>query len=110
MHKWGEALTVGISFAKSNIKKQRTIILISIFVLATPLGAVTGILFDDSSDKVKAILSAISAGTFVYISTVEIICEEFSGRGTKFGKFIMFLLGVGFMVLIWFLEMWFGGD
>lgn len=110
VHKWAEALTVGISFSKSNIAKTRMILLLAIFSVATPSGIVCGLILNKSNHFVKAILSAISAGTFVYISAVEIIVEEFSDPENRRSKFLMFILGNGFMVFIWFLEQWTGGD
>lgn len=110
VHKWAEALTVGISFSKANIAKRRMVLLLAIFSIATPSGIICGLVLNKSNPYVKSILSAISAGTFVYISAVEIIVEEFSDPQNRLSKFTMFIFGNGFMVFIWFLEQWTGGD
>lgn len=110
LHKWAEALTIGISFSKSNIKKKRGIIMCLIFAIATPLGALIGLIFKDSNGIVKGVLLGISAGTFIYIAATEIIVEEFSGRAKKGAKYILFSLGIGFMVFLWFLEEWTNPD
>ena len=46
----------------------------------------------------------VSAGTFIYIATAEIIVEEFSITDDKFKKFFGFLLGIGVMALVWVVE------
>jgi zinc transporter 1/2/3 len=110
LHKWAEALTIGISFSKSNITKKRSTIMVIIFALATPIGALIGVLLNGANDIVKGILLAVSAGTFIYIAATEIIVEEFAAPGGKGWKFLLYLIGIGFMVFLWFLELWTEGD
>jgi len=45
-HKWAEAMTIGISFAKhlSQVGMKQTMALLVIFSLATPVGVVIGIM------------------------------------------------------------------
>ena len=80
LHKWAESMSVGIGITKSNIKMWMTILLIAVFSLATPLGIGIGLIFSDGNDYVKAFFNAISAGTFLYISAVEVFSEEFAGK------------------------------
>jgi zinc transporter ZupT len=108
LHKWAEAMTIGIAFAKVN--KKRATIMVLLFAIATPLGTLIGVLLDGANGIVKGVLLAISAGTFVYISATEIIIEEFGGAGKKYGKFMMYLIGIGFMVFLWYLELWTDAD
>jgi len=109
-HKWAESLTVGISMAKAGFTGLKAYLLVFIFSLATPFGAVIGLIFSGTNSKLKGVLLAISAGTFLYIACVEIISEEYQGKGNKFWKFLMTSLGIGLMILIWFIEQWFGED
>lgn len=110
VHKWAEALTVGVSFAKSGFTRKKTYVLIGIFTMCTPLGAIAGLFLSGASKMMQAVLLAVSAGTFVYIACVEVITEEFNGPGKKFYKYLCFLLGVSFMVFVWFVEQWTGSD
>jgi solute carrier family 39 (zinc transporter), member 1/2/3 len=46
----------------------------------------------------------VSAGTFIYISTVEIIVEEFSFTAHKYKKFLFLNFGIVLMSLVWVIE------
>ena len=79
-----------------------------IYSLATPSGVAIGIIIAAGNDIVNSIFMGIAAGTFIYISTVEIIVEEFSVSKYKWIKFFFFLLGISVMVLVFFVEQWTG--
>lgn len=82
-----------------------------IFIQAwmNPLGIGVGWLLADSSLVVTGIFKSISAGTFIYIATVEVIVEEFSISRYKKTKFLLFLIALGFVSSLWFIEQIFGG-
>lgn len=50
------------------------------------------------------IFVSISSGTFVYISTIEVITEEFSLRRFQSSKFACYLGGIFFVCFIWLIE------
>lgn len=110
-HKWAEALTVGISFVKNieNIGKTQAIVLITIFSMATPIGNIVGYFLSNSNLLVQGILMGVSAGTFIYIASAEIIVEEFSVTAHKWKKFLAYCLGMALMISIWFVEKALGG-
>ena len=91
-HKWAEAMTVGISFAKvlNQIGLKQTIILLNIFTLATPVGILVGILVSNVNKLVQSILMGASAGTFVYIASAEIIVEEFAMTKHVWAKYLFY--------------------
>lgn len=107
LHKWAEAMSVGIGITKSNINLWMTIVLITIFSLATPIGIGIGFIFSDGNDYVRAFFNAVSAGTFLYISAVEVFSEEFAGKNQKYVKFLFVVLGVALMLFAWFTETWY---
>ena len=47
---------------------------------------------------------SISSGTFIYVSTSEVIVEEFSSKGSKHIKFWCYLMGGFLTVLLNILE------
>lgn len=104
LHKWAEALTVGISMVKEKMSMAMTFFLLMVFCIATPLGIVVGIIFSNSNPLFSSIMSSVSAGTFLYISNVEIFAEEFSGPGDKRIKFIASFGGVVLMSFVAYLE------
>ena len=103
-HKWAEAAAIGLSFLLGNMKKMPTLISLTIFSLLTPMGVAAGIFFSDADDKIKAIMMAVSAGTFLYISIAEILSEEFTSQHKSGFKYLAFLIGMGLMVGVWFIE------
>lgn len=111
-HKWAEALTIGISFAKNleDIGMRQALLLMIIFALSTPIGIAIGIIFSSSNQLVTCIMMGISAGTFIYISSAEIIVEEFSVTRHKKKKFVFYLLGFALMISVYFIEKAVGGE
>ena len=68
--------------------------------IMSPLGQILGMILSTLDDKVQGVFMAISAGTFIYIATAEIIVEEFSIAKLKYWKFLTYLGGITFIVLI----------
>lgn len=52
----------------------------------------------------SAIFMAISAGTFIYISTVEVIVEEFNFSRYKWKKFFFYVVGFVLVAYVKILE------
>lgn len=69
-----------------------------------PIGIGLGWILADQGLLVTGIFQAISAGTFIYIATIEVIVEEFNFRRYKWGKFFFFLAAIGFVSSFWFIE------
>jgi zinc transporter 1/2/3 len=69
-----------------------------------PIGIGLGWYLSSYGALVTGIFQAISAGTFVYISTMEVLVEEFNMERNKYGKYFVFLLAIGFVSSLWFLE------
>lgn len=103
-HKWSEALTVGISFVSAEIPFEKAIKFIIFFTLITPCGVILGTYLSGMDDTIVGIAKALSAGTFIYISCAEIIIEEFALAHNKFWKFVMYCIGIVFVVFIGLLE------
>lgn len=66
----------------------------------SPLGQILGMLLNKMDQKVQGVFMAISAGTFIYIATAEIIIEEFSFAKFKYVKFALYCVGILFIALI----------
>ena len=66
----------------------------------SPLGQILGMLMESLNPKVQGVFMSISAGTFIYIATAEIIIEEFSFAKNKYLKFLLYIVGILFIVLI----------
>ena len=69
-------------------------LMIVIFSLATPIGTMVGLALSGVNAMLTICFSCLAAGTFLYISTTEIIVEEFTIQKHKWIKFVMIFLGV----------------
>jgi zinc transporter ZupT len=92
-HKWAEALTLGLSFAKTGTEKTTFYKMITIFSLFTPIGIGLGIFLNGFPEWVTNSFMSLSVGTFIYIGAAEIIVEEFSISRFKWQKFCTYLAG-----------------
>jgi zinc transporter 1/2/3 len=97
-HKWAESFALGISFYNAGIQTRIFIEMLIIFTFFTPVGILIGMYFSKSGLLMEGIMLSISSGTFVYVSTSEIIVEEFSSKGSKYLKFFIYLIG-GFLTV-----------
>jgi len=89
---------------------KQTMILLAIFSLATPLGIGIGIALTNVNYLVNSLMMGLSAGTFVFIASSEIIVEEFNVGRYKFPKYVFYLLGVALMSSVYWIEKACGGD
>jgi zinc transporter 1/2/3 len=99
-HKATEGFALGISLARNEVARPIATRLVIAFAVATPLGiafgAVASRLLDDGTATLfEAIFSAIAAGTFLYIASLDMIGEEFSHGDRPFAKWLWALVGLG---------------
>lgn len=69
-----------------------------------PLGVSIGWILTSQGRLITGIFTSISAGTFVYIATMDVINEEFKVDRHQWLKFGFYLVGIGFICLIWLVE------
>ena len=103
-HKWAESFALGISFYKAKIDTNIFLKMLVIFSFFTPVGILIGMYFSKSGFLIEGIMLSISSGTFIYVSTSEVIVEEFSSKGSKHIKFWCYLTGGFLPVLLFVLE------
>jgi len=103
-HKWAESFALGISFYKAKIETSIFLKMLTIFSFFTPLGILIGMYFSKSGFLIEGIMLSISSGTFLYVSTSEVIVEEFSSKGSKHVKYWCYLIGGFLPVLLFVLE------
>ncbi|EAR98823.1 metal cation transporter, ZIP family protein (macronuclear) [Tetrahymena thermophila SB210] len=104
VHKWAEGLVLGLALKQSKMTLTRATIMLAIQAAMNPIGIGIGWALSDAGDLVSGILMSISAGTFIYIATQEVIAQEFSKNRYQIVKFIFFLVGVGFISSLYFVE------
>jgi zinc transporter 1/2/3 len=127
-HKSAAAFSIGTQFLRCGIKDVKSMALFMFaFALITPIGIVIGYLAESTSAAVSAVLEGISAGTFIYVGTIEVLGDEFENttklcddhhghnhkvathehtvhgtppRIVRLAKFGAYMLGVTFIVLV----------
>ena len=70
----------------------------------TPIGIAIGWLVSHAGALLVGIFQCISAGTFLYIATVEVIVEEFAVSRYRFTKYLCYLSSIVFVCGLWFIE------
>eukprot|EP01125_Pyxidicula_operculata_P010833 TRINITY_DN3562_c0_g1_i2.p1 TRINITY_DN3562_c0_g1~~TRINITY_DN3562_c0_g1_i2.p1 ORF type:complete len:261 (+),score=13.26 TRINITY_DN3562_c0_g1_i2:230-1012(+) len=104
-HKPVETLTLGVLMTSNQVHKSNYILFIVLLSIMSPLGVVIGMSVEGGvvSPAVTASLTALAAGSFLFISTTEIIAEEFSSSKDAKGRLLrcfFLVLGVLLIVLI----------
>lgn len=99
-HKWIEAFALGSSMAKSHMNKKAFLQSSIVYTIMEPLGVVVGaslsvFVTGTPASITRGVLTGVAAGTFLYVSLVDILLEEFTNPRHKFYKFILALAGFG---------------
>jgi len=91
-HRWVDSLALGSNFVRSESPSSTISLLSFAYSLITPFGIFIGLVFQwvlsgDNSVIFTAVITGVSAGTFVYIATIDILTEEFKSSRDRFLKF-----------------------
>ncbi|CAD8138958.1 unnamed protein product [Paramecium pentaurelia] len=103
-HKWAEGWALGVAFRESSVEQEIQIKFIIFSALLSPIGIIIGMLIARESILITGIVQSLTAGTFIYIASTELIVEEFNKNQNKTIKFILYLLGIMLMSFIVYLE------
>ena len=106
-HKWLEAFALGVAVLRAKYSSTRTFILLTLYSALTPLGMIGSVMLKGflgghaKGSKVGLVLDGLAAGSFLFVSCIEMIPPEFHQRDwhSKF-KFLMLTLGFAFMAFI----------
>jgi len=104
MHKATEAFSLSTILRLGEFSKRKTLGLLFGYSLMTPLGALLSLPFVESLKSISlAVPAGLTAGTFLYVATLDLIPEVFHGEGGKTLPFIFLLFGIALMYFIKFL-------
>lgn len=94
-HKSSAAFALGVSFVRGGLDHALAMRLMTAFTLTTPVGVVLGTAISGALDGrtelyFDSTFTALAAGTFVYIASVDLIREEFLHGGARWQKWLLF--------------------
>jgi zinc transporter 1/2/3 len=104
-HKGTAAFALGVELATEQVPEKRHVRTIALFSCMTPLGIILGTVFaslfaGETAVITEGLFDGLAAGTFIYISTLEIIEETFEVKLDQWQKFLLICTCFGFMALI----------
>lgn len=102
LHKGIAGLALGSLFGLANFPKKKTAVLLVVFALMTPLGALISSLLLASGGLAEqnayfTVITAISSGVFLYVATVDILPEVLHSRASMPLKLLLVALGAAVM-------------
>ena len=98
-HKGTASLALGISLVRGEIRKPRARRFVLLFAMMTPLGVLlgmagSGLLRQGAGLYFDATVSALAAGTFLYIASIDMLGDEFLKPGSRWAKWVAAVLGL----------------
>ena len=100
-HKGFESFSLTSVFLLAEFKRRRIVALIVMFALVTPLGILVGrALTAQLGPHGIAVLTALAAGTFLYVCLCELLPEVFHHREDSLAKIGLLAAGVGLIMLL----------
>lgn len=104
IHKWAEAVSLGVAFWKAWAHKRCFCILLTfIFSCDTPFGVLIGMLVSSSNTMTEIVFNSYVAGVFIYIACSEIIIQEFDGHKLCHLKMFLFMCGAVLVMSLGFI-------
>ncbi|MDH3744325.1 MAG: ZIP family metal transporter [Acidobacteriota bacterium] len=98
-HKATAGLALGMNLAGSRLSSSRSHRFVLLFAVMTPLGilagmALSGVFRSDAEAYFDATVSALAAGTFLYIASIDMLQDEFLKPGSRWAKWIWAVIGL----------------
>ena len=100
-HKATAAFSLSTIFQLADFSLKKTLGLILIFSIMTPLGAIISLPFIEKLRDVSlAIPTGITAGTFLYVATIDLVPEAFHSEKERSSSFVWLVFGIFVMFII----------
>jgi len=101
-HKSAEGFALGVSLARSPIRRAQAFGLIALFASSTPLGGAIGIVLGQTTEGrgaalVEGTFLALAAGTFMYVATFDVLRDENPDASGRLAKWLAMAVGVAGM-------------
>lgn len=100
-HKATASFSLSTIFRLAEFSMKKTLSLIVLFSLMTPLGALITLPFIESLKEINlAFPTGLTAGTFLYVATMDLLPEAFHSDKDRASTFVWLILGIFVMLLI----------
>ena len=104
-HKGTAGLALGISLARFGVSADRAKRFVLLFAVMTPLGillgiAGSGLLRTGAGLTFDATVSALAAGTFLYIASIDMLQDEFLRPGSRWVKWLSAVVGLALTAVL----------
>lgn len=100
-HKATAAFSLSTIFCLAEFSRKKTLTLILVFSLMTPLGALISLPFISSLKDISlAIPTGLTAGTFLYVATLDLLPEAFHSDRERISTFVWLVFGIIIMLLV----------
>ena len=103
-HKWIEAFALGVTVFNAQFSTLYAFLLIIFYTVLAPVGILIGIFLDWYSstsalnETMGMVLNGLAAGSFLFVSCIEMIPPEFHTReSTNIWKFVALVAGFAIM-------------
>lgn len=98
-HKATASLALGITMAQRRTERSRARRYLLFFAVMTPIGilagmAGSGLLRENVGLYFDATVSALAAGTFIYIASIDMLQDEFLRPGSRWAKWVSAVAGL----------------
>ena len=104
-HKWIEAFALGVTVLSARFSATKSFFLMGFYSILTPLGIVLGMLSDYLSASsgtshivLNRVMNGLSAGSFLFVSCIEMIPPEFHTKNQSTPVKFMAIV-IGFMIM-----------
>lgn len=104
-HKWIEAFALGVTVLSARFSPTKSFFLLGFYAILTPLGIALGMLSDfisastGTNQKLGRIMNGLSAGSFLFVSCIEMIPPEFHTKNQSTPVKFMAVV-VGFLIMV----------
>ena len=100
-HKATAAFSLTSLFVLGKFSRKKSVLLLLLFSLMTPLGAlVMTPFFAYGSETVVEVLTGLTAGTFLWVATGDMLPEVFHTRDKRWAKLALLLTGIMIMFVL----------
>lgn len=101
LHKGFESFSLVSVFQLASIRRKRLAVILVFFSLVTPLGVLVGQLAASRlSEHGLNVMTALAAGTFLYVCLCELLPEVFHHREDVILKFVLLAVSIGAMAML----------